>query len=113
VTSGYYIFRKTTAYYEQKEAEKFAHITAQIWVATARYNDNPERYRQFRDSLLSAENISKDDLNDYLNAYQKSPEKYLLFVTAVNVKIDSIAGRQDSLLNPRDGLAADSVIKID
>jgi len=112
VTSGYYIVNKSTTYVEQKEAEKYASITAQIWAATARFNENPVRYRQFRDSLLKAENITKYDLNDYLKAHRKSPEKYLPFITLVNTKIDSIAVAGDSLSIPKAGVPVDSVIKI-
>lgn len=113
VTSGYYVVKRTTSYFERKEAEKYAHITAQIWIATARFHDNPEKYRQFRDSLLQSEKITKDDLNDYLHEYQDSPEKYLLFMTAVDVKMDSIIKLEDSLIEPLDNLPADSVLQID
>lgn len=111
--SGYFVITRTSNYLERKEADKYANITARIWLATARYSNNPERYHQFRDSLLKANDITKDELNGYLHEYEKSPEKYLLFVTAVNFKIDSILEFGDSLPTPREGLPTDSVLKID
>ncbi len=35
-----------------KQEKKFADIAAQIWVASATYRNNPDRFKMFRDSLL-------------------------------------------------------------
>jgi hypothetical protein len=113
IVSGYYVITRTGSYVGRKEADKYANITARIWVATARFNDNPEQYRQYRDSLLKAENITKEELNDYLREYERAPEKYLMFITAVNFKVDSMINFEDSLLNPSEWLPSDSVLQVD
>jgi len=70
--------------------QKNALVTAQAWVATATYRNNPERYTEFRDSLLTASGISAEDLRDYLNKYQEEPEKYYYFTRMVKYYVDSL-----------------------
>lgn len=98
VVSGHYVWNKFTDYLTQREARKYALITAQTWIAGAKYNYHPEKYREFRDSLLKAEDITKEEIKDYLSEYQKTPETYVYYVTLVSYFVDSLAGVEDSTL---------------
>ncbi len=112
VISGHFVWNKLTVYREQKLAQKYAKITAVTWMAYAKFNNEPEKYRQFRDSLLNAEEINKEEIDDYLTKYQKAPEKYIHYVTLVGLYVDSLAAVEDSLLKIRLIPSGDSALKI-
>ena len=98
VLSGHFVWNKFTDYREQKQARKFAMITAQTWIAGAKFNYKAEEYLQYRDSLLKSEKITKEEINEYLSEYQKAPEKYIYFATLVSYYVDSLAAVEDTLL---------------
>jgi hypothetical protein len=89
--------------------DHLALVTARVWVGTALYHDNPDRYIAYRDSILEAENVARADMFAWLNRYENQPERYLPFTHKVQYYVDSLAGVQDSLV--REGLirAADSL----
>lgn len=98
VLSGHFLWNKLTLYREQSQAQKYAKITARTWIAYAKFNNEPEKYRQYRDSLLEARDISKGEFDDYITLYHKKPEKYMYFATLVNSFVDSLAAVEDSTL---------------
>ena len=112
VISGHFVWNKFTLYREQKLAQKYAKITARSWIAAAKYNYEPEKYRQYRDSLLTAEDISKDEINEYLAEYQKAPEKYIHYATLVSYYVDSLAAVEDSLLKVKPTTVTDSALTL-
>jgi len=98
VVSGHFAWNRFTAYREQKLAKRYAIVAAQSWIAGAKYNFEPEKYRAFRDSLLKAENMSKDEIDAYLSEYKRAPEKYFIFATLLSHYVDSLAAVEDSTL---------------
>ena len=72
-------------------------MTAQVWVATAVYRDEPERFLEYRDSLISASGLSRDDVFDFLDRYQSDPEMLLPLSRDIRKKVDSIYRAADSL----------------
>jgi hypothetical protein len=95
--------------YARKEEEKRAAIddrhalvTAQIWVASAKYRANPEEYQRVRDSLLTAAAMTKDDLIDFVNADTSQPENLAPFLNLVQMYIDSLLDIEDSLAMERE-----------
>ena len=98
VLSGHYIWNELTIYRGKELAHKYAKITAETWIAYAKFNNEPEKYRRYRDSLLNADKISKDEIDDYLAMYKKAPEKYIHFATLVGIYVDSLAAVEDSTL---------------
>ena len=107
VISGHFVWSKLTIYREQKLAQKYAKITAETWIAYAKFNNEPEKYRQYRDSLLNADEISKEEIDDYLAHYQKEAEKYIYFATLVSFCVDSLAAVEDSTLKAVPDLAGE------
>ena len=98
VLSGHYIWNELDLYRGKKLAHKYAKITAETWIAYAKFNNEPEKYRRYRDSLLVAQDISREEIDDYIAMYQKKPEKYMYFATLVNSYVDSLAAIEDSTL---------------
>lgn len=91
------------------EEEQLALVTAQVWVATALYRDDPEQYLSYRDSLLAASNVPCDQVFEFLQKRQSEAEDLLPFAQRVNQLVDSLALIQDSLLREEKIRLADSV----
>ncbi len=91
-------------YNKHKKAE-FAHntdnyalVTAQLWIATAQFRNEPEKYLSFRDSLLTAKNISIKEIEIYLKKYEETPEDYYPFTAQLKKYVDSLYIIADSVL---------------
>jgi len=112
VISGHFVWNKLTVYREQSLAQKYAKVTAHSWIAAAKYNNEPQKYQRYRDSLLAAVNISKEEINEYLAKYQKASENYIHFASLVSYYVDSLAAFEDSLLKIGAPLAADSGLSV-
>ena len=91
------------------EQSRIAHLTAEVWVATAKYRDDPDRYVRYRDSLMAAEHVSNDDIDDFLKRYEDKPERYLPFAQIVQSCVDSLVRIEDSLVRDAKIKAADSL----
>ena len=74
----------------QAEDERLSLAVAKIWIATALYRDNPARYAEFRDSVLNANDLTQDDLFDYVRKYNGEEEEILSFTQMVKHKVDSL-----------------------
>ncbi|HEX2897364.1 MAG TPA: hypothetical protein VHP63_04865 [candidate division Zixibacteria bacterium] len=98
VVSGHFAWNRFTLYREKIEAKKYALVAAQTWIAGAKYNSEPEKYRAFRDSLLNANNLNKEEIDAYLSKYEKEPEKYYFFATLLSFYVDSLAAVEDTTL---------------
>ncbi len=92
-------------WYNKQRKTEFAHntdnyalITAQLWIATAQFRNEPEKYLLFRDSLLTAQNISIEEIERYLKEYEETPENYYPFTVQVKKYVDSLYIIADSVL---------------
>jgi hypothetical protein len=112
VLSGHFVYNRFTTYVAREKAQKFAKITAQAWVAAAKFNQNPDKYRQYRDSMLAAENSSIEEINEYLKSQNKKSEKYIHYATLVSVYVDSLVQYEDSLLKITTPAMIDTAIRI-
>lgn len=90
------------------EEERLAQVTAQVWVATALYRDDPERYLAYRDSLLEANNVPREKIFAFLEKHQNESEELLPFAQRVQQLVDSLSHIQDSLLREEKIRLADS-----
>lgn len=70
--------------------DRYASVTAQIWMASAVFRNHPDQFMAFRDSLLKAHNISSIEIGRFLDEKHQTSEEYLDFVKVVNSKVDSI-----------------------
>lgn len=90
------------------EENRLALVTAQVWTATATYRNDSVQYLAYRDSLLESNNVSVEDLYDYIDRYKNKPEKYLPFTLKVSRLVDSLARLQDSTIRIAPSSPADS-----
>ncbi|MDX9857725.1 MAG: hypothetical protein RBT76_08055 [candidate division Zixibacteria bacterium] len=65
-------------------------VTAQLWVAATRYRHDPARYETYRDSLLSAHDLTDDQLTRFLRRYENSDDDPSAFTKRVNTCVDSL-----------------------
>jgi hypothetical protein len=88
---GYHYYDKITAEKRLLQDERKALITAKVWVASAVYRDDPERFLAYRDSLLKAEDVSEKDMIGYLQAYGNKTERFNNFTWLVQQYVDSLS----------------------
>jgi len=81
---------------QTQEIDRYASVTAQIWMGSAVYRNHPDQFLTFRDSLLKAHGMSAMEIGSFLDQKHQTPAEYLEFVKVVNLKVDSIF-RVDSL----------------
>jgi hypothetical protein len=73
-------------------------VTARLWVAAAEYRDEPEKYLAYRDSLLTEYDLTLDQMNTFLDSYEKTPEEYRWYAKWVDSYVDSLLAVRGSLL---------------
>jgi hypothetical protein len=90
------------------EEEQLAQVIAQVWVATALYRDDPERYLAYRDSVLAASDLPRDKVFAFLENRQNEAEDLLPFAQRVQRLVDSLVHIQNALLRDEKIRLADS-----
>lgn len=73
-----------------ERTENMARTTAEVWVAAAEFHDEPEAFLSWRDSVLALKGLSKEEMQKYLDRYEKKSEEYLRFTRLVSYYVDSI-----------------------
>jgi hypothetical protein len=111
---GYHLWDKWSTQRTAREQDRVALVTAQAWIATAKYRNNPERYLEYRDSLLAASGVSRDQVEGFLERRGDPPEEILPFARQVHHFVDSLYRIEDSVARDsgrpaRDSTAADTV----
>lgn len=107
---AYTKYQQHTAERFHEDAERYALVTAQVWLASAEYRDEPQQFLNFRDSLLEASGLSLEKVDEYLRRYSKRPETYTPYVRLVKQYIDSLTQPMtDSLIKPDRSRTIDSM----
>jgi len=94
---GYSIWDKWYTERENRDESEIAKVTAQVWIATAKYRNDPARYMQFRDSLLKATGVPRDRVMKFLERREGEPEDLLPFAMKVQNLVDSLYKIEDSI----------------
>ena len=97
----------------EREECRIALVTAQVWVATAKYRDDAERLLNYRDSLLAANGLSKEQMFEYVQRSKGESEGLLPFTQRLRELVDSLARIEDSLLKGTPEPVIDSVSAAD
>jgi hypothetical protein len=105
---GYILWHGWRAERQAVEERELALVTAQVWVATAMYRNEPERYMQYRDSLLKASGVPRERVLDFLKNREANPEELFPFAQVVQKLVDSLARIEDSILKAEIARVADS-----
>jgi len=70
VWAGYHYGGRWLDNRREAEEKRLALVTAQTWVATARFREQPERFLAYRDSLLSEAGVTREEISEYLERYR-------------------------------------------
>ncbi len=107
---AYTKYQQHTAELFYDDAERYALVTAQVWLASAEYRDDPQQFLNFRDSLLEATGLSLEKVDEYLERYSKRPETYTPYLRLVKQYVDSLTQPMtDSLCKPGQFRVIDSM----
>jgi hypothetical protein len=106
IVSGYITYNRLSKKRQYEQTAQHALVTAQVWIASARLRGEPERFAAYRDSLLKAYGLTKDDLQQYLGIYRDRPEQYEVFAELVKRYVDSLSVSETETQNIGDTTAA-------
>ncbi len=106
---GYLLYDKISTERQHQQAVRQALVTAQVWIATAKYRLEPERFIAYRDSLLKAHSLSMEKMQGYIDWYKNRPEEYDLFTRLVNQYVDSLSAIEMELLQGDTAVEGDSI----
>ena len=109
IVFGYFLYNKISTERQNQQAVRHALVTAQVWIATAKYRLEPERFIAYRDSLLKAHSLSMERMQDYIDRYKNHPEEYDLFTRLVNQYVDSLSAIEMELLQADTAVEGDSI----
>ena len=87
ILAGWLFFHFYSGENETKKADddqKYALLTAQVWVASAKYRSEPEKFKEYRDSLLLASGLDNQKAIDYIKQYENSSDQLVNFADLVN-----------------------------
>lgn len=104
-----------TIYTQQHDAaqvakdRKIAFLSGQIWMATARYREEPRKFDQFRDSLLRANGLDDASMKQYVKSIESDQDRQLQFSAALNRTVDSLGKIEDSLRKAASPVKSDSL----
>ena len=104
----YFLWDKWSAQRELREQDRVALVTAQVWIATAKYRNEPERFIQYRDSLLAASGVRREEVFGFLERSGDPPEELLPFARKVQELVDSLYRIEDSVLKVAERQTRDS-----
>ena len=113
IAGTYYWYDQKTTEFEMERADRTARMTASVWIASARYHNEPERYIGVRDSILSSSGLSPDSMQAFLKIYRDAEEEYAYFVKRVQHHIDSMYIIEDSLIKVAHDVATRDSLKLE
>lgn len=94
---GYKQFQARERKQQQAEMHQKATIVAHLWLAAAGYRTDPPRYEAFRDSLLSANQLTKEELQAFSGQFADDPNANVELMNLVSKAADSLYPKWDSL----------------
>jgi len=106
---GYFLWQDYRQNSRTAEEDRMALMTARVWVKTARYAGQTDRFVAWRDSTLAAEGMSKDEVAVFLDRWTNHQEEYLSFTQKVQKLVDSLARIEDSLITAEERAVSDTV----
>jgi dihydroorotate dehydrogenase len=95
------------------EDARMAQLSAQVWVAGAKYRNDIPKYLAYRDSLLQANGLTDSGMKVYAASIEQQIDRQLLFANLVKSNVDSLVKVEDSLVKAADIAERDSVKQAD
>lgn len=88
---GYRFYDESARQAGSDQTARHAEVTAKIWLASAYYRNDPDRFVIYRDSVLTQAGLSLEQANEYLDIYSNESERYRDFAQKVAQLVDSLA----------------------
>jgi GAF domain-containing protein len=107
---GYSAWDRISTESREREENQLALVTAQAWIATAKYRYDQERYLEYRDSLLEAADVPREQMFAFLERREDQPEDMLPFAQKVQRLVDSLYLVEDSIARDAKIRARDSAL---
>ncbi|MBD3331559.1 hypothetical protein GF356_01810 [candidate division GN15 bacterium] len=79
---------------EQELAKKYALATAKVMITRTQFRGKPGSFRSSRETVLSEQGVTPEDVIAYLERYEDKPEKYLEYSRLVKHYVDSLLTRR-------------------
>jgi hypothetical protein len=106
---GYSLWDQRHTERQAREEQELARVTAQVWIATAKYRQEPEKYIQYRDSLLQASGVPRERVLEFIKNSEDMPEELLPFTQVVKKLVDSLFKIEDSIAQVEEKRIEDSL----
>ena len=93
IAAAVFGYRMYDAHQKREQAfqtRQYALATAHLWVARARFRNDPQMYDSFRDSILAAYDISTDEISEFAQRHRDQPERYASYGRLVRLYVDSL-----------------------
>ena len=93
IVAAVFGYRMYDQYRERKQAietRQYALTTAHLWLARAKFRNDPQMYDSFRDSILTAYGVSTEEITEFARRHQDQPERYDVYARLVQKYVDSL-----------------------
>lgn len=90
IIGGYYFYREKQKEEIIETSKEHALVTAKVWYASARFKDEPEKFENYRDTVLADAGLSKEQMYQFLELYKNVPVNYEVFAQWVSYYVDSL-----------------------
>jgi hypothetical protein len=94
---AYSMYQDHQASVLEETETKIASVTAHIWIASAKYRHNPDRYLEYRDSVLKANDLTLEQMKAFRTRYDETSEQYERVVSMTAAFVESLYRVEDSL----------------
>lgn len=105
---GYGYYSDYKAVKKAESDQKYAQVTALVWMASAKYRKDPEKFISYRDSLLAADSLDIKKVHQFIDSYKKAPEELGVYAALVGMYIDSLAVIEDSIIKANKDTLSDT-----
>jgi hypothetical protein len=119
IWSGYRVWQSWQESARLAETDRLGSVVAEVWIGTAKYRHDPARYLGWRDSLLKARGVTREELEAYVAKHADETQEYYDFSLIVARKVDSLYKIEDSVIRARkndstksSGTVADSTVPV-
>lgn len=85
----------------RREEERIGAVIAKVWLGSATYRKSPDQFIAYRDSVLKADKVTRDDINAYISNHSGQTDLYFDFAKVIGGKVDSLYAIQDSIVRAR------------
>lgn len=94
---GYNWYKNNQIEKDNAAVDKYSEITALVWVASAKYRSDPDRFLEYRDSLIASYNLNKDSVIAFIDEYYYDQTKMGRMSQLIKLKVDSLIEIEESL----------------